>query len=204
MTEEDIAVSTMVNNIFDEEKSRKNGTEAAIDDTSEEEYDDDDSLASCNNDGDGDSSIESGDDCDNDGDISVTVIEHEDDDLVGEEEEDDALLLSDDDSIDLAEIGGMDITLDPLDETDRVQSAYASDNKSEEMASGSSDAISEDEKVFTEEAAPKVRFDFNEMTLDILVGKGAKKKSIRLSKINVLASRKDVGGRGIGGGNRDR
>ena len=81
----------------------------------------------------------------------------------------------------------MDITLDPLDETDRVQSAYASDNKSEEMASGSSDAISEDEKVCTEEAAPKVRFDFNEMTLDILVGKGAKKKSIRLSKINVLA-----------------
>ena len=90
-------------------------------------------------------------------------------------------------SVDLAEIGGMDITLDPLDESERVQLPYTSNNKYDKIQGGSSDAMSGDEKDRSEEDGPKMRLEFNETKLDILVGKGAPKKSIWLSKINLLA-----------------
>ena len=170
MTEEDIAVSTMVNNIFDEEKSRKNGKAIPVDDQSVDERDEDDSLASgsndVNDDGDNDSIISRGDDSD----ISVAVIEHEDDDFSAEEE-DDTKLQTNDVSVDLGEIGGMDITLDLLDETAEIH-----------------DPIIEHENIDPVVKDPaKMRMDFNETTLETAVGKGTRKKSIRLSKINVLA-----------------
>ena len=92
-----------------------------------------------------------------------------------------------DNSVDLAEIEGMDITLDPLDESERVQSPYASNNKCDKIQGDSSDMMSGgDGKDCLKEDGPKMRLEFNETTLDISAGKGVPKKSIRLSKINLF------------------
>ena len=78
--------------------------------------------------------------------------------------------MSDDESIDLAEIGTMDITLDPLDESETAKSPFTPEEE-EELEAGDG----------------KMRVDHDERTMDIVVGNGGPKKSIRLAKVNSLA-----------------
>ena len=152
MTDEDIAVSSMVNKIFDAEKNRKvGGTGNNELDSDEDLVDDDDSLVAS----------------DEDSIASVTCIEHDDDDIM--REEDDEFLLSDEESVDLAEIGDMDITLDPLDEGEQTKSPFTPED---------------DEEI---KGNTRVSVDYDERTMDIVVGEGNPKKTIRLAKVNVLA-----------------
>ena len=190
MTEEDIAVSSMVNNIFDEERKKKNGMSHPIkalneDDDDDNAEDDDNSIAS-------NASMMSADrnkvdDNNNDDSIvSVTGIEHEDDDIAIEEE-DDALMNKDEDSVDLAEIGQMDVTIDPLEQSEQVQALYGMNEEVDNDVSGSNSNDIKNGDTVKKEEVVQARVDFNETQLDISVGKGTKKKSIRLAKVNVLA-----------------
>lgn len=158
MTEEDFVVSSMVNEIFDAEKNKKSGVAAKECDSDDDLVDDDDSLANGNSDVESDSDLDA---------ASMEGIAHEDDDIMLEE--DDAFLLSDDESVDLAEIGTMDITLDPLDESEKTKSPFTPE---------------EEEELKGED---QMRVDYDERTMEIVVGKGSHKKSIRLAKVNSLA-----------------
>ena len=61
-------------------------------------------------------------------DASIDGIVHEDDDIM--REEDDAFLLSDKELVDLAEIGEMDITINPLEKTEQTRCPFTLEERS--------------------------------------------------------------------------
>ena len=147
----------MVNEIFKEEKNKKSGAASKECDSDDDFIDDDDSVENMNTTEDSD--------CESTA-ASMEGIAHEDDDIMLEE--DDKFLVSDDESVDLAEIGTMDITLDPLDESEVVKSPFTPEEEEE---------LNGDDRM---------RVDYDKRTMDIVVGKGSKTKSICLAKVNSL------------------
>ena len=176
----------MVNDIFDSEKNKKSGvnyhevyenenTEHGIDDLSESEVvivDNVMDVPESNNVGDDGSDDDSIDESV----VSLSRINHDDDDVM--EEIDDYFLSDDDASIDMNNVGEMDIAPVPLD--DDGNEVYRV-NETTDLE------IEETENEKNEEESCDIEKD--ELTVEVCIGKKGKKKNIRLAKVNKLATK---------------